>query len=86
MSDEKTKLVATRVPLEVWKTLQIGLVVENVETMQDLLRPIVEEYAVRLEQQPEVQAIAEKVETYQARKRRAKPRTVRKPRKASDGS
>jgi hypothetical protein len=63
-----SKQVATRVAPTTWEVLQIGLLLEDVETVQDLLRPVVEEYAERLEREPEVQAILKEVRGYQARK------------------
>jgi hypothetical protein len=58
--------VATRVSPETWDTLQIGMLVEKL-SMQDLLRPVIETYARELAEQPEVIAIAEQVEAYQAK-------------------
>jgi hypothetical protein len=58
--------VSTRVSPEAFALLEIGTLVEKL-SMQDLLRPIVEEYAQELSRQPEVIAIAEQVEAYQTR-------------------
>jgi uncharacterized alpha-E superfamily protein len=62
--------VATRVSIDTWKVLQIGLLLEQVETMQELLRPVVERYAREIEGEPEAKAILKRTRTYQARKSR----------------
>jgi hypothetical protein len=62
------KLIATRVPREVWDILQVVAVVEDAATMQDLLRPVVEAYAEKMGQEPEVQAILGEASKYRARK------------------
>lgn len=64
----QTRQIATRVPEETWRILQVGLLIEEAETMQELLRPVVEEYARHLAAQPEVQAIIGEVERYRDRK------------------
>ncbi len=69
---ENTKQVATRVSSETFDTLQIALIVEGVETMQELLRPVVEEYARTLADEPEVKAINSSVGAYRDRKRGVK--------------
>lgn len=65
----QNKQVATRVSAEVWEVLQIGLLVEGVDTMQDLLRPVIEAYAAELEKADEVRAIRESARKFQDRKR-----------------
>lgn len=66
--DNDTRLVATRVSPEAFDVLQIALLAEGAESMQELLRPIVEEYAEKLAREPEVRAIMDSVEDYRARK------------------
>lgn len=63
-----THLVATRVSTDALETLQIGMLIERAESMQELLRPVVEDYAARLAAEPEVQAIRKQVEDYGDRK------------------
>jgi hypothetical protein len=69
---DDTKQVATRVSREAFDTLQVALIVEGVDTMQELLRPVVEDYARRLADEPEVKAINASVSAYRDRKRRTK--------------
>jgi hypothetical protein len=52
---------------DAFRILQIGLLVEEVETMQDLLRPIVEAYVRQLSEEPEVQAILAEAGRYRDR-------------------
>lgn len=68
-SSPATKQVATRVSADAWRVLQVGLLVEGRATVQDLLRPVVEEYAQRLYAEPEVRAILEEADRYEGRKR-----------------
>lgn len=63
------KQVATRISEDAWEVLQIGMLVERSESVQDLLRPVVERYAEALEQEAEVREIREQVRAYQDRKR-----------------
>lgn len=67
-SRDETRQVATRVPPETWELLQVGLLIEGVETMQDLLRPVIESYARTLSEEPEVVAIRENMAHYRDRK------------------
>jgi hypothetical protein len=62
------KLVATRVSREVWDVLQVVAIVEDAGTMQDLLQPVVEAYATRMGEEPEVQTILGEAAKYRARK------------------
>jgi hypothetical protein len=64
----KTKLVSTRVSREIWDVLQVAAVVEGAETQQALLKPVIEDYAERMRQEPEVRAMLEETEKYRARK------------------
>lgn len=82
----QSKQVATRVSPEVWKILQIGLLVEGADTMQDLLRPVVEAYAQELERADEVRAIRASAQKYQDRQRRVtslRPAASTAPKKSS---
>jgi hypothetical protein len=81
--NDDRKIVATRVSAETLRVLQVALVAEGAETMQELLRPVIEEYARKMEGQPEVRAIIESVEDYRARKagvERLSPRPKRRSR------
>jgi hypothetical protein len=71
MKDD-TKLVATRISPEAFETLQIALLAEEAESMQELLRPVIEEYARSVAGEPEVQAINTSLQTYRDRKRGVK--------------
>jgi len=61
--------VATRVSNDVFEMLQIGLLVEGVETMQDLLRPVVEAYAEQLQEDKEIRALRDGARKVKDRKR-----------------
>ena len=88
--DTELKLVATRVSPSAFRVLQIALVVEGAESMQELLRPIVEAYAKALEAEPEVRAIMDNVDEYRARKTgvarlpRSEERAARPPKSADE--
>lgn len=64
----ETKLVSTRVSREIWDVLQVVAAVEGAETQQALLQPVIEAYAERMRQEPEVRAMLEQVDKYRARK------------------
>jgi hypothetical protein len=66
-ADHKTKQVATRVSPETWQVLQLALVMAEVDTLQDLLRPVVEEFAKEFAGAPEYQAIKDELAAYRAR-------------------
>jgi hypothetical protein len=66
--DGDLRLVAVRIAPAAYDVLQVGLLLEGAESMQELLRPVVEEYAKRLEAEPELQSIMDDVEAYRARK------------------
>ena len=71
MTPSKTsemRQVATRVSAETWELLQVGLLIEGADTMQDLLRPIVDRYARELSEAPEVQRILKEVAAYRDRR------------------
>ena len=65
---EAARQVATRVSKETLEVLQLGLLLDDAETMQDLLRPVVEDYARRLAAEPEVQAMRRSARRYRDRK------------------
>jgi hypothetical protein len=66
---EGRKQVATRISEDAWEVLQIGLLIEGVDSVQDLLRPVVEKYAASLEQEAEVREIREQIRSYKDRRR-----------------
>lgn len=66
--DASTKQVATRVDLDTWEILRIGLLVTGADGMQELLRPVIEKYAKTLEAEPEVQKIATETHAFRSRK------------------
>ena len=81
-----TRQVATRVSPETWELLQVALLVEGAETMQELLCPVVEDYARRLSDAPEVKAIQQSARAYRDRKqgvKRLERRSVGAPKSAS---
>jgi hypothetical protein len=65
---DESRLVATRISPDAFAVLQVALLTEGAESMQDLLRPVVEQYAAELAAEPEVEAIMERVKDYRARK------------------
>ena len=71
-STQELRQVATRIPTETWEILNVGLTIERAPSMQELLRPVIEEYARRLAKEPEVRSIRGEVEKYRARKHGAK--------------
>jgi hypothetical protein len=58
----------TRVSREAHRVLQIACVAER-KSMTDLLRPIVEDYATRLADEPEIAAMLKEARKYEARKK-----------------
>jgi hypothetical protein len=64
----ETKLVSTRVSREIWDILQVAAVVEGAETQQALLQPVIEAYADKMREEPEVQAMLEQAHKYRSRK------------------
>jgi hypothetical protein len=79
-----TRQVATRVSSGTWELLQVAMLVEGAETMQDLLCPVVEGYARRLAEAPEVKAILESSRAYRDRKQGVT--RLKRPRRSSAGS
>jgi hypothetical protein len=63
-----TRQVATRISDDDFRVLQVGLVVEDASTMQDLLRPVIERFARELEREPEVAKILRESQAYRDRK------------------
>ena len=71
MKDD-TKLIATRISPEAFEVLQIALLAEQADSMQELLRPVIEEYANVLGREPEVQAVKTNLQAYRDRKQGVK--------------
>jgi hypothetical protein len=68
------KQVATRVSPRTWEILQVAMLLEKAESLQSLLRPVVEEWAEQLATtEPEVARMLEQLDGYQARKRGVTP-------------
>ena len=58
----------TRVSRETHRVLEIACVAER-KSMTDLLRPVVEDYATRLADEPEIAAMLKEARKYEARKK-----------------
>jgi plasmid stability protein len=78
-AQEHTHQVATRVSTETREILTAGLLTERAESMQELLRPVVEAYAEKLEKEPEVKTILAEIDKYQSRKHGIRKLKQRKP-------
>lgn len=69
MPPANDRQVSTRVSEDVLEMLQIGMLVEGVDTMQDLLRPVVEAYAEELRKDKEIRALRDGARKVKDRKR-----------------
>jgi hypothetical protein len=72
MPDEELKLIGVRVSRDAWRTLRAAMIVEEADSMQELLRPVLEQHATDLSRQRAVKAVVKQVTTEQTRRRRSR--------------
>jgi hypothetical protein len=66
---EERKLVATRVPMDVWRVIRLAMVLGKENSEQEFLRPVIKEFAERLlREEPELQAMLRAAKEHEARK------------------
>jgi hypothetical protein len=88
-SDRPLRQVATRISPDAHETLEVLRLVEGAESMQELLRPVIEDFAARMGEDPEIAAIRTRVQAARDRRQGVNrlPTTLRKSRgRSSDAT